>query len=265
PPEFEGPFDFMREWTLSRFTDDAELALKKIRDETGLPVFVAGFSRGATFAFTLAGRAQLAGLIILDGSFKDFETATFDRESEMAALHKRKQYVSILSRSRGWENRQEMMRRAWQNPEGPALDDRFASAGEQLASTLYNAWGEGGLANPRDGISSVEVLGRLMEGYDRFYPMIQNVEGRAMASYRDDPATPLDDHFGEMSVPIIYFGATNLGTDHLLDGIWSVGYSGSRDVTYHVLENYGHVDVLVADNAVTDVYRIIARWIDSHR
>ena len=66
------PFGFMASWTMEAFTDDAAAALALSIREGGLPTFVAGFSRGASFAYTLACAApeQLAGMVALDGFFK---------------------------------------------------------------------------------------------------------------------------------------------------------------------------------------------------
>lgn len=152
------------------------------------------------------------------------------------------------------------MTRAAENPDGPAMG-KFDSIGAQLTETLYYAWGEGGLANPVDGVSRIDVLARAMVGYDRLFPMVQNIEGRSLATQRDDPATPLDDHFGSMSLPIIYFGATNMGADSLMSGIYSASRSGSKDVTLHVLENHGHIDVLVGEDAVDNVFEPTLTWI----
>ncbi|XOV88225.1 MAG: hypothetical protein ACFHX7_25255 [Pseudomonadota bacterium] len=46
----------------------------------------------------------------------------------------------MLSRSRGWASRDEMMRRTWENPAGPAMGN-FPTIGDQLTSMVYNAWG----------------------------------------------------------------------------------------------------------------------------
>lgn len=253
---------FMKDWTLAAFVSDAELAYRFIADREKLPVFIAGFSRGVTYAYALAGRVDAAGLIALDGSFKNFREETFDREKALSGIAALSQWGTVLSRSRGWDNRTEMMRRAWQDPTGPAMG-KFDSIGEQVESTLYYAWGPGGLANPVDGISSVPVLAKAMEGYDRTFPMIQNIEGRAISSVSDDPATDLDDHFGSMSLPIIYFGATNMRGDNLLTGIYSATKSGSEDVTIHVLENHGHVDVLFGNRASELVFEPIRQWMES--
>jgi hypothetical protein len=153
------------------------------------------------------------------------------------------------------------MAAAAEAPDGPALDPRYATAGAQVADVLYNAWQPGALANPVEGLSKPQVLARLLAGYDRYYPAVQDVDGRAIADREDDPATPLDDLWGEMKAPILYFGATGMGTEWLLDGIHSAGASGSKDVTVNVLERYGHLDVLVGEYARRDVYEPVLAWI----
>ena len=254
-------FEFMRQWGVEQFVNDAAIAVDFIRkSEPGLPIFVAGFSRGVTYAYALSGQRDIAGLVALDGGFKNYERKQFDITSALNRLDQSGQYASILSRSRGWENRQLLMQRTWQNPDGPALTDRYETVGEQLTATLYNAWGKGRLTNPVDGVSSIEVLARMMENYDRFFPAIQNIQGRSLASQIDDPSTELDDHFGEMEIPILYFGATNLGGDNLMNGIYSAVKSGSKDVTIHVLENHGHLDVLIGDRAGELVYDVVLNW-----
>ena len=52
-----------------------------------------------------------------------------------------------------------------------------------------------------------------------------------------------------------------MGTDWLLAGIHSAGHSGSKDVTLNVLERYGHLDVIVGENARKDVFEPALAWI----
>ena len=59
-------------------------------------------------------------------------------------------------------------------------------------------------------------------------------------------------------------GHTRRGTDWLLDGIYSAGSSGSKDVTINVLERYGHLDVVVGENARRDVFEPVVAWIVRH-
>jgi len=255
-------FSFMAHWTVDAFVEDARLATSFIAgQQPDQPLFVAGFSRGVTFAYGLASTdAKLDGLIALDGGFKSWRQESFDRAAALAALKKNENYASILSRSRGWDNRQALMNGVYENPQGPALSDRYKSIGEQLTQTLYRSWGAGRLANPVDGISDIRMLARLMTFYDRFYPMIQNIEGRSIASQDDDPATPVDDRWGKLELPVYYIGSANFGGDSLLSGIYSAAKSGSKDVTVSVLENYGHIDVLVGAEAKSDVYQPVLEW-----
>ncbi len=262
PNEPVPDLSFMQAWTMDAFVADAALAVDFIRYRGDKPLLVAGFSRGVSYAYALAGKRSLDGLVALDGSFKQFKPGTFDRAAALAKLAEAGEWGTVLSRSRGWASRSEMMQRTWENPGGPAMGN-FPTIGDQLTSTLYNAWGRGGLANPVDGVSSIAVLAQAMQGYDRTFPAIQNVEGRSIATQADDPETSLDDHFGQMTLPILYFGATNLGGDNLLNGIYSASYSGSRNVTINVLENFGHVDVLYGNEAIEKVYKVTLHWIQN--
>lgn len=264
PNEPVPDLDFMKGWTVGRFVDDGGLALSEIaRQAPKLPLFVAGFSRGAGYAYILAGSRPVAGLIALDGGFKRYREQAFNRKAALRMLAASDRYGSVLAQRRGWSGRMEMMRRAAENPDGPAMG-KFPSIGAQVESLLYYQWGPGALANPVDGISSVKVLARAIMHYDRTFPTIQDVEARAMADQANDPATLLDDHFGYMEVPVLYFGSTGMGADNLMSGIYSASHSGSKDVTINVLEKYGHLDVLYGDQARRDVYAVVDAWIRHH-
>jgi hypothetical protein len=63
---------------------------------------------------------------------------------------------------------------------------------------------------------------------------------------------------------VLYFGNTNMGADWLLNGIYSAGKSGSKDVTINVLERYGHLDVIVGEHARQDVFEPARAWMETH-
>lgn len=260
-----GEHAFMRDWTLERFVDDARAAAALARRESGRSrLFVAGFSRGATLAFGVACSEPpraVAGLVVLDGPFKRAAPEVFDFEAERAALIASGRLASDVAGGIGWPERHRLMAAAASDPEGPALAADFDSVGDQVARLLYDAWRPGGLADPVHGVSRVEVLARLLDGYDRYWPAIQNLEGRRIASQPDDPHTTLDDAWGELAVPVLYFGATGMGPEWILDGIWSVVRSGSPDVSLHVLEGWGHLDVLVGERARAEVFEPTSAWI----
>ncbi len=253
--------DFMKAWTMGAFVDDAaELAAEIRRQNPGVPLFVAGFSRGVSYAYALAGKVEFGGLIALDGSFKRADPRGFDIAAALQTFDRRRDYASVLSR-RGWQARSDLMSGAYEDPMGAALDDRYDTIGEQLAKTLHRAWGPGALANTEERLTPIRVLARHMMDYDWYFPSIQNIEGGSLSSHLNDTSTDLDDHFGSMTLPILYFGSTNMGSLAVLNGVYSAVRSGSNDVTLNVLEGYGHTDVLVASRARRDVYDVIERWI----
>ena len=262
PADYSGETGFMQHWDFAAFVADAQLAFEFVQAKhSGQPVYVAGFSRGASYAYALVGQVAAAGLIVLDGSFKQYREVPYDKQAALIKFEKSGKFATILSERRGWQNRQEMMRQVIDEPASPALDPAYTTIGEQLTQTLYRAWGPGAMANPVDGVSDIQVLGQLLLGYDRFFPTIQNIDGKAIASSVDAP-TSLDDHFGDLGIPLIYFGATNLGTDHILNSIYSAGESGATSVELHVLENYGHLDVLVGEQAADEVFAVARDWLN---
>jgi len=178
----------------------------------------------------------------------------------MAKLKASGSWGSDVAGPLGWDNRAKLLGAAAANPGGAALDAKFTTVGEQVSDLLYNAWGPGGLTNTR-GQAKVQNVSRLLVGYDRWYPSIQNVEGRAIASMVDDPNTKVDDTWGKWTVPILYFGSTGMGADFLLNGIYSAAKSGSKDVTLNVLERYGHLDIVVGERARADVFEPTLAWI----
>jgi hypothetical protein len=269
PSEGVTDLAFMQQWTLDRFVEDAGLALQFAhKTSPGRKMFVAGFSRGVTYAYGLLSHAppeSVAGLIVLDGSFKQYrEDPWTGYEGALRKLTDSGRFASDLAGRRGWNNRHLLMMQTHTDPSGPALNPRYSSIGAQLSETLYNAWGPGALANPKEGVSRVEVLALLLDGYDRYFPNIQNLQGRSLASQKNDPATRVDDAWGSFKVPVIYFGSTGMSAESLLRGIYSASHSGSADVSIHVLENYGHLDVLVGEKARDEVFAPILHWMQEN-
>jgi pimeloyl-ACP methyl ester carboxylesterase len=256
----------MREWGMAAFVEDARAAAALARKETGRKrLFVAGFSRGVSLAWAFAATEPaegVGGVVALDGGFKSHAPKDrYDLAAETKAWEAKGSWASDVSGSLGWETRQKMMTAAASDPGGPALDAKYATIGDQVSRILYGAWRPGGLANPVDGLSRPQVLAKLLAGYDRYYPTRQDVEGRSIADRDDDPATPLDDAWGEMKTPVLYFGSTGMGGDFLLNGIYTASKSGSPDVTLNVLESYGHLDVIAGDRARAEVFEPTLLWI----
>jgi pimeloyl-ACP methyl ester carboxylesterase len=255
----------LRAWGVDAFTADIAAAAALARKESGRErLFVAGFSRGVFLAYAYAGTEfdKVAGLIVLDGPFKNHAPkGQFDAAAGLAKLESAGTWGTDVSGSLGWDNRQKLMTAVSANPDAPASDAKFKTIGDQLASVLQFAWRPGGLANPQGGMSRPQVLASLLGGYDRYYPAIQDVDGRSIADHDDDPKTPVDDKWGELKLPILLFASTGMGGDFLLNAIYSADKSGSTDVTLNVLERYGHLDILVGEHAQKDVFEPTIAWI----
>jgi pimeloyl-ACP methyl ester carboxylesterase len=255
----------LRAWGVDAFTADIAAAAALARKESGREkLFVAGFSRGVFLAYAYAGTEfeKVAGLIVLDGPFKNHAPkGQFDAAAGLAKLESAGTWGTDVSGSLGWDNRQKLMDTVAANPDAPASDAKFKTIGDQLANVLQFAWRPGGLANPQGGMSRPPVLATLLGGYDRYYPAVQDLDGRSIADYDDDPKTPVDDKWGELKLPILLFASTGMGGDFLLNALYSADKSGSTDVTLNVLERYGHLDVLVGEHAQKDVYQPTIEWI----
>jgi alpha-beta hydrolase superfamily lysophospholipase len=263
---------FMRDWSLASFVEDAAEAAALIgRTGTHQRVFVAGFSRGVSLAYALAVSLPddtLAGLIALDGLFKSHAPqGMFNLKDATEKFENAANFAIDVAGSRGWEWRQNLMQSTVANPYGPAQSPDHETVGEELSQVLYGAWGPGALANPIDGFSRPEVLAKLLAGYDRYYPSIQNIDGGSLADYVDDPNTPIDDGWSSLQTPVLYFGSTGMqlfqNGSWLMNGIFSAAKAGGKDFTIHILEGYGHLDVLVGENARAEVFEPILKWIEA--
>ncbi len=263
PHDTGGDLSMMRDWTMDLYIADALGAVELIKSQgEALPLFIAGFSRGVSYAYALAGQSEFAGLVALDGSFKSLPYQPYDLGGALRQFDLDENYAVPLSR-RGYERRAQMMQDVIDDPTGPAADPDYGSAAEQLSEVLYRAWGPGVLANTRQNITDIQLLAAEMLGYDWYFPAIQRIEGRSLRSQLDDPRSSLDDHFGELSLPILYMGTGGMGPDALIAGVHSASHSGSKDVTIHLLEEYGHLDVLFAQDAPRQVFQVVARWINA--
>ena len=276
---------FMRRWTSAVFVEDASEALRFAASDAGVQrVFVAGFSRGVSLAYSLASQRdaghlettrRVAGLVLLDGSYKRAPRHVPQEPPDSVAALERLEhsgaFASDVAAGIGWETRASLMQAAAADPGGPALPGPLqdeSTVGTQVARLLYRAWRPGGLANPieraGDGVSRVEVLARLLAGYDRYYPAVQDVDGAELAAVAD-ASSSLDDAWGELDIPILNFVSSGMGPDWVLDSTFSAVESGSRDVSLVLLEGYGHLDVLVSERSEAEVFDRMASWMRDRR
>lgn len=259
-------------WGVDLFAEDVHSGVRWALEQSGVSsLFVAGFSRGAGFAYGQAAAhpETVAGIVALDGYFKSCAGPASSEDGELEqrleAWRATGDWASDVAGSRGWEARAALMARALEASDGA----REASAQEKhsqvLAQVLFKAWGPGVLAHPREvsprGVSRAPVLAELMDDYDRYYPKVQDLEARAAAAVMDHPALAVDDGWSELRKPVIFFGSTGMGSEFLLGGVHSAAHVGGPRAQIHVLEGYGHLDVLVAEEARQEVFEPLLEWL----
>lgn len=156
---------YMRDWTLDRYVDDAMEALSLVRGESGrAQVFVVGFSMGATLAYgvvNVASAEEFAGLIVLDGSFKQPPGGrSFERARATAMIEKLGRWSIGVAGGIGWDNRQQLMESVINDPTQPRDDRPGETVGERLTRLLARSgpgvWATAGVH------SDVQVLAALL-------------------------------------------------------------------------------------------------------
>jgi pimeloyl-ACP methyl ester carboxylesterase len=74
---------------------------------------------------------------------------------------------------------------------------------------------------------------------------------------------PYADHLDEITIPVLYVGGeTGFGGYY---GNYTISLLGSEDKTILIVSGYGHLDVLTGDNAKTDVWKPIYKWIEKRK
>ncbi len=241
-------------WTNEAFAADIAAAASFVLSETNSKkLFVAGFSRGVMFAylFTAMHPDEIAGIIALDGFIPR-------RPSQpMAEDHL---VDDLAGKNLTWEKRQFLMQAVIANPNGPAPLPKYKTAAENLEHVVYDSrdfGGKGGLANPFGGYSDPVVLARVLIGYDRYWPAVQNYE---------NPFTPeLRAALKQSQVPLIAFSSTNIAPDWPAWVVESAHSTGSDDVTIRTLQNWGHLDVLCGTQAESQVFAPTMAWLKQHQ
>ena len=251
PPRDIAPV--VKHWTNELFAGDVAAAAEFILHETrSEKLFVAGFSRGVEFAYLFAAMqpGKVRGIIALDGFMP--------RRPTMGQPPDR--IVDDLGgKHLTYEKRRMLMQFVIDDPNGPAPIPKYKTARENLIHVVYDAkafGGKGGLANPVDGHSDPVVLARLLIGYDRYWPAVQDFE---------NPFTPaLVRALKQSEIPVIAFSSTNIAPDWPAWVIQSAHATGSSDVTFTKFPGWGHLDVLCGTAAEADVFAKTLAWLRRH-
>ena len=245
----------MAGWTSRVFDGDVEAAAAFVSARTHAEkVFIAGFSRGASFAYLFAAMhpQRVAGLAILDG---------FIPRAPARAMPAGRVADDIGGRHLTYEKRRALMEAVIRDPGGPAPLPKYKTAAENLEHVVYDAdglfGGHGGLANPQGGFSDPSVLARVLIGYDRWWPAVQDYDNpfdaSALARLRAS------------KIPVIAFASTNISTKWPAMVAESAAATGSTEVTVKRLDGWGHLDVICGTHAESEVYAPLLAWLRRHQ
>ncbi len=242
----------MAGWTDDVFLADIESAARFVETATGHPrIYIAGFSRGAEFAYLFAARhpRQVAGVIILDGMMP---SAAFRGNPPPG------RYADDVSGQRlTWRRREALMRAVIDDPDGPAPLPRFATARANLEHVVYATdgffGGHGGLANPLGGFSDAVVLAHTMAAYDRYWPVVQDYENPFNAGTRSALLAA--------RLPLIAFASTNIGPHWSEKVAASARAAAGGNAVVVTLNGWGHLDVICGTHAAAEVFTPTLQWL----
>lgn len=230
-------------WTRERFLDDAEWATTFVRSTDPGPLYLVGFSFGASMAYGIAARSDqpVMGLVILDGVPGGGGGAG---EASGGSA------IDVGGSRLPYADRERLLQAVIQSPNGPSPVGGYATAGTALADIVYTApsfGGQGGLSAARDHVTDVRVLARLLDTYDRWWPRAA-LEGSA-------PGGP------RRKLRVLAIASSNMGPEwvaRVKDG--ARGYGGDK-TEFRELPLHGHVDVLIGRLAPTEVYEPTRRFL----
>jgi pimeloyl-ACP methyl ester carboxylesterase len=245
----------LKGWTNDLFESDIEAAARYVMDTTGRErIFVAGFSRGASFAYLFAAQHPQAaqGLAIFDGWIPPDRPAVAPPADRYAD--------DVGGAHLTYDKRQALMEAVIANPAGSAPLPKYETARENLEAVVYGAGGmfggHGGLANPGGGYSDAVVLARMLAGYDRYWPTVQDYENSFTAADRA--------HLASSKIPVIAFSSTNIGGQWPARVAQSASATGSTHVKVKTLAGWGHLDVICGTHAEAEVYRPTLLFVETH-
>jgi dienelactone hydrolase len=238
-------------WTNEVFAADIQEAAAFVMTTSGAArIFVAGFSRGVEFAYLLAAMhpGEVRGIIALDGFLPRHPSraAPADRVVD-----------DIGGTHLTYDKRHFLMQSVITNPDGPAPIPKYRTARENLEHVVYDAkdfGGHGGLANPQGGFSDPLILARVLIGYDRYWPAVQDYE---------NPFTP--DRLAALKaskIPVIAFSSTNIAPQWPEWVTDSAHSTGSGQVTVLKFAGLGHLDVLCGTRSEQGVYAPALRFMN---
>lgn len=290
-------FSFMEGWGVERDAEDTLSAMYVARIIRGVtrqgfgPMHLLGYSYGATVAYTAAGidsqrpgwRRSVDGLIPVDLAYKYDDPADLARVCTAQATLETRLAGGEVANANG-SNLASFAALARTDPDGqspivPTLTNYqfalFAGTNTWISNPAMPPFGHffAGVFNEQDApidlrYTEPEAWLSLMEALPPYMPLQTNVDIWTIACGQTD--VPYDDHLGDISVPIFSIGAGGFMGDVVE---YSATLTDSDDISSLIVHleppeakivDYGHADLLLADDASTRVWAPIYDFVSSH-
>jgi pimeloyl-ACP methyl ester carboxylesterase len=294
-PSDETDISCMAKWTTRVHLDDIQEAVKFVKEMTGAEkVYLAGHSTGARYVYLYAAERweeDVAGMIVLDGapweSYGPEELYAMDIDKCYAALSEgdtpenRNLFKSygLAPGDHYYEATVAEFDSEFYEAIGAYLQDLgarspvpdFDTAKDYIASQFHHVWGAKQFANVLEGYASVGMLvAFVVRAAVPYWPLVDYAEEAYIGNWNGKPPKPeLQFHDGicEIDVPLIVFASeewtTALGMQFWYKQLGPVMVK-SADTEFHLLENFGHIDVLLGEYAKQQVFEPLYGWLLKH-
>jgi pimeloyl-ACP methyl ester carboxylesterase len=275
---------FMADWGLDQYINDIKEAVDKAKQLSGSPkLFLAGGSWGGIIAQIYAAKywqQDLRGLILLDpGPMK----STLAKNQNLTNSYNLTAAVDVYNRLRAWswENPQLsatpspfnpgyifFMQSVVQNPGTPAqytngtlitsINPRTNKTWANITEYFEYQWNTAKAANTYGGYNNITLIMNGVAQSDRYLPTRLFLDLLCMLDYAECPYFPFDytAHIKDINVPVIAFrsGLNLAAYGEITNGM------ATKDLTWSVLPNYGHLDVFSGTYTARDVSQPAAEW-----
>jgi len=277
------------DWNYAVFREDIKDCVNLIKKISSVnKIFMSGFSRGGIHMYIYASKYQddLIGLVNFDWMLKKLPPSEtpLDEETYMQLINLFKSgylidpetneptpwlygvfYLS-LSDYNNWKLAGTLPHSTYMV--GGQLPNEFEEISDYVAYNAHHVWnefgsGEGVLTNYLGGLVDRDVLVTSLNEFTRYYPTIHTLEMVQLFAYDDVPYLDYDDT--PIDLPMISFLTPHIGC---IEGTCFIdvlpNMSINDDVTFHYLEQYGHMDILIGKDSLKDVKEPMLSWLNSH-
>ena len=289
-PDGVSDFTFMADWGLDKQQRDLRrgIAIARLaRYLTGSPMdgmIMAGYSSGVATGFAALnaeaqigeGQRNIKGFIPIDLSIKTDDpgmTNTFmteyNRTKELLDNETYEDFVPFRLLGQLGRNDPD-----GESPVFPGFTNLQAALflgagpifGEPHSHYLAGIW-EDGLPVDLKYLTQEQWFD-FMESSPQYEPALFINDYSVLITGVQD--SPFDDHFADITVPILNFGAYG-GLGYLSEPAFSE--VGSTDVTHHIIQllpdeealyDFAHIDIFIANNAEEYAWRPMLDWINAH-